>query len=57
MSTAKNKICATNSILNRLFSFFEFVSLTRNSVTTSETPVPPNSCVETLTYLPREYAD
>jgi hypothetical protein len=40
-----------------LFLFFEFVSLTRNSVTTSETPVPPNSCAETVTYLQLEYAD
>jgi hypothetical protein len=57
VSNAKNEICATNSIPNQPVLFFKSVSLTRNSVTTSETPVPPNSCVETLTYLPREYAD
>jgi len=40
-----------------LFLFFEFVSLTRNSETASETPVPPNYCAETVTYLQLEYAD
>jgi hypothetical protein len=35
----------------------EFISLAKNSVTTSETPVPPNSCAETVTYLQRAYAD
>ena len=50
-------ICATNSTPDRPVLFFEFVSLATNSVTTSETPVPPNSCIETVTYLHRASAD
>ena len=57
MSTAEINICATNSIADRPFLFFEFVSLATNSVKTSETPVPPNYCAETVTYLQLEYAD
>jgi len=29
----------------------------RNYLETSETPVPPNSCIETITYLQRASAD
>ena len=57
MSTAEINICGTIQFPTDLYLFFEFVFLTRNSVTTSETPVPPNSCVETVTYLQLEYAD
>jgi len=38
-------------------SLFEFVSLAKNSVKSSETPVPPNYYAETVTYLQLEYAD
>ena len=54
---ARFKICATNSIPARPILSFEFISLTTNSVRTSETPVPPNSCAETAAYLRRAYAD
>jgi hypothetical protein len=39
------------------FSFFESISVATNSVKTAETPVPPNSRIETVTSLQREYAD
>ena len=57
LSTAEINICAINSILDRPVLFVEFASLATNSVKTSETPVPPNSCIETATYLQRASAD
>ena len=41
---------------HQISTVFEFISLTRNSMMTSETPAPPNSRGETSAHLRRAYA-
>jgi hypothetical protein len=57
VSTAEINVLCYQFNSQQAVLFFEFVSLATNSVKTSETPVPPNSCIETVTCLQRASAD
>jgi CRP-like cAMP-binding protein len=57
VSAGKTKIRAPDSISAQSFLSFGFTSLTSKSVTTSETPAPPDSCGETAADLRRAYPD